>query len=91
MFNAESIVKTALAETLNFRDVSSIHLHSHLRNDLHLEPMETLMFLIKLEELIDGFYVDPDTFHMRDLDTVSSIVSYANKQLFEANSVNSID
>lgn len=84
MFNAESIVKTALAETLNFSDVSTIQLHSHLRNDLHLEPMETLMFLIKLEELIDGFYVDPDTFHMSDLDTVSSIVSYANKQLFEA-------
>jgi acyl carrier protein len=91
MFNAESVVKKALAQTLNVDDISSIRLNTSLKNDLHLEPMETLMFLIKLEELIDGFYVDPDTFRMSDLDTVSSIVSYANKQLVEARDLDSID
>ena len=83
MVSAEHIVKTALAETLNCVDSAFIQPHLHLRNDLHLDPMETLMFLIKLEELIDGFYVDPDTFRMNDLDTVSSITRYVNRQLSE--------
>lgn len=81
MQNAEHIVKTALADALDYSDGSFIQSNFHLKNDLKLEPMETLMFLIKLEELIDGFYVDPDTFRAADLETVSSITRYVNRQM----------
>lgn len=81
MLNTVQVVKNALATTLNFSDVANIKLSNHLRKDFQLDSMSTLMFLMKLEESIDGFYVDPETLEMRDLETVSSIVSYIEMQM----------
>lgn len=81
MLNAEQIVKYVLASTLNISD-STIQLRHHLCRDLQLDSMGTLMFLMRLEETIDGFYVDPETLQTRDLETVSSIVNYINRQVF---------
>ncbi|OGT44182.1 MAG: hypothetical protein A3F13_06160 [Gammaproteobacteria bacterium RIFCSPHIGHO2_12_FULL_40_19] len=85
MLNTEQVVKNALASTLNFSNTDSIALSHHLRNDFQLDSMGTLMFLMKLEELIDEFYVDPETLETRDLETVSSIVNYINMQMFSKN------
>ena len=81
MLNTEQVVKNALASTLNFSDVENIKLSNHLHKDFQLDSMSTLMFLMRLEETIDGFYVDPETLEMRDLETVSSIVSYIEMQM----------
>ena len=81
MFNAEIKVKEALASALNFSDISTIESNHHLKKDLQLDSMSSLMFLMKLEESIHGFIVDPETLQMKDLETVSSIVKYVNLQL----------
>jgi len=80
MTHTERLVKEALANTLNF-SVAHIKLENHLREDLHLDSMSSLMFLMKLEESIDGFYVDPETLDAKDLETVSSVVHYVDTQI----------
>lgn len=79
--STEVLVKNALASALSFTNSESIDISSHLKNDLQLDSMSSLMFLMKLEETIDGFYVDPETLEMRDLETVSTIVNYIDMQL----------
>ena len=81
MLNTEMAVKDALACSLNFSDTSRILMHHRLRNDLQLDSMSSLMFLMKLEENIPGFLVDPETLQMSDLETVSSVISYVNLQM----------
>ena len=81
MLNVENSVKSALASTLRLNDISSIHLHQNLRKDLQLDSMGSLMFLMKLEECIDGFFVDPETLETKDLETVSSVVRYIQLQM----------
>ena len=76
MLPTEAIVKTALASTIRFITEDQIEPQHFLREDLHLDSMGSLMFLMKLEEMIEGFSVDPETLQMKDLETVSSIVSY---------------
>ncbi|OGT26794.1 MAG: hypothetical protein A3I77_08280 [Gammaproteobacteria bacterium RIFCSPLOWO2_02_FULL_42_14] len=80
MLNTEILVKQALASALHYQDIESIHNEAHLRNDLQLDSMGSLMFLMKLEESIDGFYVDPETMHESDLETVNSVIGYVNSQ-----------
>lgn len=81
MLNMEIAVKNALAATLNFSDISKIEVTQHLRRDLQLDSMSSLMFLMKLEENIEGFLVDPETLQMSDLETVSSVIRYVNMQV----------
>lgn len=81
MLNTEHIVKNTLASTLNFSNISSVQNHHRLRDDLQLDSMGSLMFLMRLEENIEGFFVDPENLEMRDLETVSSVVRYVNSQI----------
>ena len=82
MRNTESLVKNALASTLKISDLASIRLEDHLREDLQMDSMSSLMFLMKLEENINGFFVDPETLQMSDLETVSSVINYIDMQVF---------
>lgn len=84
--STEVLVKNALASALSFSTIESIKTNSHLKNDLQLDSMSSLMFLMKLEETIDGFFVDPETLEMRDLETVSTIVNYIDMQLVSKDS-----
>lgn len=77
----EKLVKKALVSALNYADFDEISSDSHLKNDLQLDSMSSLMFLMKLEETIEGFYVDPETLEMQDLETVKTIVNYVDLQL----------
>lgn len=86
MLPIESQVKNALASTLNFSDISKIEANHRLRQDLHLDSMSSLMFLMKLEENIEGFLVDPETLQMSDLETFSSVVRYVNMQVLSKDS-----
>lgn len=85
MLNTEILVKNALASTLNLSDTKHIFSTQRLRDDLQLDSMSSLMFLMKLEESIDGFFVDPETLEMKDLETVSSVVQYIDMQLLGKN------
>ncbi|EKD92336.1 MAG: hypothetical protein ACD_29C00054G0001 [uncultured bacterium] len=76
--NIEHLVKTALVDTLHYKSVEEINIQDHLQNDLHLDSMGSLIFLMKLEDLIDGFRVDPEKLDSSDLETVSSVIQYIN-------------
>lgn len=81
MLNTEFAVKKALAKTLNYDDAELIKVDDRLREDHQLDSMSSLMFLMKLEEDIKGFQVDPDSFQMEDLKTVGTVVNYVNIQM----------
>jgi len=55
-----------------------------LKDDLGLDSMSSLTFLMALEESIDGFVVDPHTLDLNDLDCVQSITHYVERQLAQA-------
>ena len=76
-----SNVKKALAEILKISDLESIQLESKLRDDLGLDSMSSLTFLIALEESIAGFNVNPDTLETNHLETVASIVDYVLQEI----------
>lgn len=86
MLSTEHIVKHALASTLHFSDIASINNNHRLREDLQLDSMSSLMFLMKLEENVEGFFVDPETLDMKDLATVSSVVRYVDSQILSQDS-----
>jgi acyl carrier protein len=77
----EQRVKNALVSALNLKNDRVISMQSYLKQDLQLDSMSSIMFLMRLEETIDGFFVDPETLEMRDLETVESIVRYVDMQL----------
>ena len=83
MTSIHSIVKEALVSTLTHITPIEIEMHHRLREDLRLDSMGSLMFLMKLEENIKGFVADPATLTLQDLETVSSIGNYIRKQLNE--------
>ncbi|MDX1900947.1 MAG: phosphopantetheine-binding protein [Gammaproteobacteria bacterium] len=74
-------VIAALKKTLNISDSKSMLPETKLRDDLGLDSMTSLTFLMTLEEMFDGFFVDPETLDMRDLDSIQSITIYLEKQL----------
>ena len=81
MQNINQLVVQTLAETLKLNDVSKIKMDDNLRDDLGLDSMSSLTFLINLEERITGFHVDPDTLGADYLSTVNAIIDYVNKQI----------
>lgn len=83
MHETEIAVKQALAFVLDFDDMTYIKTTHSLKKDLALNSMSAVMFLIKLEESIEGFVVDPETLQPSDLETVGSMVNYVHWQLYE--------
>ena len=77
----EQLVIKALAKILKINDQSSIKSSDKLKDDLGLDSMSSLTFLMELEDLITGFSVDPDTLDGESLSTVHTITQYVEKQL----------
>lgn len=82
-----SAIKDALKSTLNLNEETQILQNTKLKEDLGLDSMSTLTFLIALEESIDGFIVDPDLLDIGDLETVASVENYVKSVMFEELSV----
>ncbi len=74
-------VKHVLVKTLNTTAPDEIQKNSNLKNDLGLDSMSSLTFLMALEDNIDGFIVDPDTLSAGHLENVESISQYVASQL----------
>lgn len=72
-------IKMALIKTLNLNSMTIIEEHFKLKDDLGLDSMSSLTFLLTLEDSIPGFTVDPDTLEMQDLTTLKSITDYVLK------------
>lgn len=75
------LVKSVLAQTLSTISPEAIHLHSKLKEDLGLDSMSSLTFLMGLEDNIPGFLVDPNTLDASHLENVENILSYISQQL----------
>lgn len=69
-------IKSALRKTLNLGASENIVATTKLKEDLGLDSMSSLTFLLALEESISGFTVNPDTLEMEDLATLTSITNY---------------
>lgn len=74
-------VKQALIKVLALEPGFEIKPHFKLRDDLGLDSMTSLMFLMTLEEAIDGFVVNPNTLEIENLETVESITNYVLSEL----------
>ena len=74
-------VKSILAKTINTLSISDISNQSKLKDDLGLDSMSSLTFLMALEDDIDGFLVDPDTLDTSHLEDVESISEYVESQM----------
>lgn len=79
-----SAIETALSETLNLSGDTAITENTKLKDDLGLDSMSTLSFLMALEESVDGFVVDPDTLDADHLETVGTVMNYINTELANA-------
>lgn len=75
-----SSVKSILAETINnpaARDMSEASL---LKDDIGLDSMSSLTFLLALEDKLQ-FNVDPTTLNASDFHSIGSICDYISKQM----------
>jgi len=73
-------VKQALAKTLTLTSVDHITTETRLKEDLGLDSMSSLTFLMALEDAIEGFLVNPETLDLTDLSDVGSISQYVSKE-----------
>lgn len=71
----------ALSEVLKLPSQKNLTSEMNLREDLGLDSMTSLLFLMRLEETIEGFIIDPVTLDNEALQTVGSITDYVKQQL----------
>lgn len=74
-------VKMALAKTLRLTSLDNISNDAKLKEDLGLDSMSSLTFLMALEECIEGFIVDAETLEAEHLLSVLTISQYIQKCL----------
>lgn len=75
-----AVVEDVLRTVLNLPATEVITMESSLRDDLGLDSMSTLSFLIDLEQKIDNFTVNPDRLEADDLKTVRSVLNYIKRE-----------
>lgn len=77
----QETIRSALVEVLKLDPSVTISTDSKLKDDLGLDSMSLLTFLMQLEEKIEGFVVDPETLEIADLETVRTVTGYVEKQI----------
>jgi acyl carrier protein len=85
--NICQLVKNTLIEVLKLDKDTLISGKTKLKDNLGLDSMSSLTFLVTLEENIDGFIVDPDSLQISDLETLDSISQYVLKEISNASSI----
>ena len=75
------IVKRVLADITNDEAVLSMGPHTLLKEELGIDSMTSLTFLMALEESVDGFVVDADTLEPEHFNTIGTICDYVFSQL----------
>jgi len=74
------IVIEGLVQILNVNK-TNVQLNSHLRDDLGLDSLSSMEFLVYLEDEIEGFVVNPETIEARSFNTVETISDYAHSEI----------
>lgn len=76
-----SEVKNALIKTLNLPEDQEISLDTSLKNDLGIDSISSMDFLMHLEDHIQGFVVNANTLEARHFKSVASISDYIENEL----------
>jgi acyl carrier protein len=74
-------IKECLLKTLNLDPQHQIESSTLLKEQLGVDSMSSLTFLISLEESIPGFTVDPDTLDADHLVSVQSVYDYVSHSI----------
>jgi acyl carrier protein len=74
-------IKAALSAALGGKSMEDVQPEMRLKEEVGLDSMTSLTFLMALEEKINGFSVDPETLESHDLETIKSVALYVEKQL----------
>lgn len=77
-------VRQILAKVTRNSAVADMSLDTRLREDLGIDSMVSLTFLIALEEEIAGFSLDAATLNASHFETIGSIGEYVRRQLDHA-------
>ena len=77
-------VKSVLADVTHNDAVLDMDLDTQLREDLGIDSMTSLTFLMALEDAVDGFFVDATTLEAEHFQTIGSIYEYVRTQLSAA-------
>jgi acyl carrier protein len=78
------LVKRILAEVTHDDAVLGMDLDTRLREELGIDSMTSLTFLMALEDRIPGFVVDAATLEAEHFQTIGSICQYVRMQLARA-------
>jgi len=79
--NIISKVKQALVSVLKIAPQQELLPTTQLKEDLGLDSMSSLTFLMALEDLIEGFVINPETLDVDHLHTIQTISNYVQKEL----------
>ncbi|HKS97900.1 MAG TPA: acyl carrier protein [Rugosimonospora sp.] len=74
-------VQRVLADVTHDEAVLDMDADTRLRDDLGIDSMTSLTFLMALEDAIDGFVVDAATLEAEHFETIGSICRYVALQL----------
>ena len=84
--NIVNQVIEALVKTLNLPISERVVPSTKLKEDLGLDSMSSLTFLIALEDMISDFSINPDTLDTNHLETVQSVVDYVTQEIMKKSS-----
>lgn len=74
-------IKKALASVLKIDNWENISNRAVLRDELGLDSMSSLSFIMELEDNIPNFIVDAETLTAEDLYSVNNVTNYVILQL----------
>lgn len=74
-------IKKVLERELNIGTLDEVNEGTSLRDDLGLDSMSTLTFLMSLEDSIDDFTIDANTLEGHHVQTIGSLCGYVSERL----------
>ncbi|MBD1584437.1 acyl carrier protein [Pseudoalteromonas sp. S16_S37] len=74
-------IKQVLVTIVKDEKVLDMDESATLKNDLGIDSMNSLVFLMKLEQELAGFKVDPETLEASHFETIGTISDYIFSQL----------
>ncbi|TDB55761.1 acyl carrier protein [Photorhabdus luminescens] len=76
-----SIIKNILTKELNVGSLNDISESTSLRDELGLDSMTTLTFLMSLEDNVPNFMIDANTLEASDVQSIGSVCDYVLERL----------
>lgn len=76
-----SSVKKAVIEVLELDADTELSEKTRLKEELGLGSLNSLALIIKIEEMLDNFTVDPEEFEPEHLNTIENLCFFIEKQI----------